>query len=398
MKKILIFGLLTFLIAASLFAKNSVPGLKFGGYLDTGLMAINNGTTTNLIQQGEDSWTPSRLQLSGKYNAGNWGLALRLRVDASETAGIALGSYQFGNYYDHLYFRRAYGWIKGFDGKVKVQVGTLGDYTWASHNLLQFGSLDGDTGIQLQLMPIAGLNFGAFLPYPTYVGATPSSTSASDGFKQLAFGGIYKDRGLGYLTVGYSLGNYQNYTAVVNKNDPYFWLGLGYNGMPALTAKAEMLYELDTANNDNGLNNFFFVDQRVGYKLQSVRLTLWAGEQFNKNSSAAAGSSIFELTPQVAYHYSSWVFGGYLSYLNGNSSNSIAPGVWATAVVAKGAKVTVGGEYDAGGLAPATFNTPWYHDIAEKFRPLGGPYNPTKALKTQSQNQYRAYVNFTFKF
>jgi hypothetical protein len=372
MKKTLVFVLLLGLVGAFVFAQDA-PALKFNGYMNFGAQINNDGTNTNLIALGSDSWQIGRFQLEGKYAASNWGWAFRMRNDVAFTTKTP-----------SLYLARVWGWVDALNGMVTVKAGKLDDYSWASNNWSQFGNFDGTVGIQLQLKPVAGLNFGVFLP--TMLNGTDTNL-ASDAFSAITIGGMYSMDNMGYVSLGYRLGN------TTNGQVPYFWAGLGYTGMSALTAKAEM-----KLNNDPvAANNYFYVNEQLGYDMAPLNVNLWAEQQFN-SSSPDGTNMILHFQPSVDYTMGSWNLGAFFSFLTDSTSSGYGPGIWAKATVADGATVAFGGEYDLGTAVSNTQQSAGMAtNVTGNYDPIGGTYG-TSALDTQANNQFRAYVDFVWKF
>ena len=96
------------------------------------------------------------------------------------------------------------------NGMVRVAAGRLSGYEWATGDAGGFntlGNLDGAVGMQLQIKPVDGLNFGAFLPFTYGTSTAPlfSSTDIMDAVNFMAFGAKYTIKGLGDIEGGYWL-------------------------------------------------------------------------------------------------------------------------------------------------------------------------------------------------
>jgi len=385
MKKALLCVLLLGFLGSFAFAQTATaPALVWNGYANFGLMLWNDGTNNNLATIGSDSWTNGRLQLEGKYAASNYGWAIRLRDDNP-----------FGG--QNLYFKRDWGWVTGLNGMLTVQAGRLGDYSWSTNGWQNFGGLDGMTGVQFQLAPISGLNVGLFLQAPgsgTYTGtnlvpaagAIGSATSAynlanlASGVYPLTVGGRYTVGTAGYVAAGYYL------------NADELWLGAGYTGMSALTAKVEALM----LNTSTAASNFFYVDEQVAYNMAPLNLQLYAEQQFN--NSAAANAMVVHLQPSVDYTVSIWNLAGYFTYLMDSSNSGYGLGVRAMASVNANATIAIGGQYDLGTLASANQQAHQNTIDTALYDPLGGPFYGNGALITQANPQYRLYIDLVTKF
>lgn len=393
MKKALLCVLLLGFLGASAFAQSTTPSLVWNGYANFGASIWNDGTNTNLTNLGSDSWTGGRLQLEGKYAASNYGWAIRLRDDGA-------GGWNNGG---TLYFKRAWGWVTGLNGMLTLQAGRLGDYSWASNGWQNFGNQDGATGVQLQLMPAKGANVGVFVPVPiastgTAYGFLPAGTGTGvayydtstlpDGVYPLVIGAAYT-MDMGYAALGYDLAKMQ------------LWGGAGYTGMSNLTAKLELLMNNTTDKVAGGGDaaNFFYLDEQVAYNMAPINVQLYAEEQFD--NSAASNDMVLHFQPSVDYTMDTWNLGAFFSYLMDSSNSGYGLGVWAKASVAANATLALGGEYDLGDVVSATQNTSGNQKTLTDgvYDPLGGPYYGGGAgLQTQTDAQYRVYIDLVTKF
>jgi len=157
MKKLIVL-LLAFAMVGAVFAADApAPALTFNGYLNTG---FQYDTTSDLVKlYGAYAGKTSRLRLNAAYTNGDFGVNFRYQSNDSATAPSVTQALVWGNLFNKM---------------VTFKAGELNDYTWATpYN--SFGNFDGQTGIQVQLKPIAGLNFGVFVPV-TAAGATPANT------------------------------------------------------------------------------------------------------------------------------------------------------------------------------------------------------------------------------
>ena len=186
MKKAIALLLALALVGGAVFAQE----LKFSGYLDTGVAVFDDGTNDPTIGLwGDDSGTTSRFNLQAAYTNENVGATARLRMQNDLADGSA------GN----LFVNRAFAWATMLDGKVKTVVGKLGDYTWSSFGN-DIGNFDTKTGLQVQVMPMAGLNVGFFLH-----AAGVATQLVEDAFGDLAIGASYTMEGLGSFRAGYNM-------------------------------------------------------------------------------------------------------------------------------------------------------------------------------------------------
>jgi len=355
MKKTLVFVLLLGLVGAFVFAQDA-PALQFNGYMNFGALVSSQASTTNLQSYGQDSWTAGRFQLEGKYAADNWGWAFRIRDDGPWTSG------------QPLYLKRAYGWTTILNGMVKFQAGRLGDYAWSSNGWMSFGNRDGATGVQLDVMPVAGADIGFFLP--TYSKGS-DTVQASTAFNNFKVGASYSNDML-YAALGYDMGAQA------------LWIGAQYTGMSALTAEVESQIVLTS----NDVNNYVYVDEHVAYDMSPLAVGLYAEQQFNSNSSV---STILRFTPSVDYTMDVWTIGAFGTFITDTTDSGYGFGAHAKATVGKTASIALGAEYDLGNLAPA--NTSELSNGAV----LGGTY-ATSGPTALTDNLLRAYLDFVWSF
>jgi hypothetical protein len=180
MKKLFVL-LLAFAVTAGAFAQAPAPALAWSGYVNTGI-EYNSGTEL-LTLHNADTGNQTRVRLAAAYTNGDFGVNFRLQ--SSDFTAPSLN--------------RAFAWGKFLGGMVKVQVGKVDGGPWTTaYN--GNGSWDGKTGTILQVMPMAGLNAGIFLPL-TNTGAT-----LTDSFKDLAIGFKYTLEGLATIAGTFDLG------------------------------------------------------------------------------------------------------------------------------------------------------------------------------------------------
>ena len=378
------------LLGAVAFAQSSGPSLEFHGYMNYGMSLVNNGSGTNLLAYGSDSGIDvGRFQLDATYTADSWGLVFRLRDDSPSMSGPA----------SQVYFRRAYGWVDILNGLITLQAGVLGDYSWDSNNFQHFGTLDGDMGVQVQLKPLIGLNFGAFLPTAlngTFENPFENSNGTPGAWNNMVVGGRYDFMDVGYLSAGYSFGGEGNINAIMTTLTPYLWAGFGYTGSDQLTAKAELAY----TNSSVAGNNYFYADEQLGYTSGATNLVLYAEEQLNRKALDGT-SAILHLQPSIDYTYDIFDIGAFFSFLTDGTSSGYGPGAWLKTNVAKSTSVVLGAEYDLGSARAATSQpgSYWgrYMYWTGNYDPFGGPFQPN-ALATQSNNEFRAYLDFVWSF
>ncbi|WP_158908708.1 hypothetical protein [Rectinema subterraneum] len=185
MKKLIVL-LLALAMVGAVFAQAAAPALTFSGYLNTG---FQYDTGTDLVKlYGAYAGQTSRLRLNAAYTNGDFGVNFRYQSNDSATAPTVGQALVWGNLFNKM---------------VTFKAGKLNDYTWATpYNA--FGNFDGQTGVQVQLKPVAGLNFGVFVPLVA-AGATPANT-----FKDMSIAGKYSASGLADFLVNLNLGTAAN--------------------------------------------------------------------------------------------------------------------------------------------------------------------------------------------
>ena len=339
MRKLLLIGALV-LISASVFAQAAAPApaaaptMAFTGALYTGTIAQGIGSATPSLGIWDPvNQTGSRFNWQGTVKADTWGLNFRLRED---------DNWQQLKDANYPAFRRLYGWMEPVPGVVRVTVGRLSGYEWATGDAGGFstlGNLDGAVGAQLQIMPIDGLNFGAFLPFTYGNGdsATPTyapSVSLIEAVSFMAVGFKYTMKGVGDIEGGYwgaadmPAGNLG--TQRTNSSSfyafPKAWFGLEYVGMPNLTALLESQFAISNASSAN----YAYFDEQVSYQMDQLGLTLYA-EQLLWSSATYAGNLGYGKTnlgfrPVVDYAMGNVDVGAYAELVY--SDNAAASGNW----------------------------------------------------------------------
>lgn len=173
-------------VSAQTAAPAPAPALTFSGYLNTGFQYDTGSKLVTLY--GAYAGQTSRLRLNAAYTNGDFGVNFRYQSNDSATAPTVGQALVWGNLFNKM---------------VTFKAGKLNDYTWATpYNA--FGNFDGKTGVQVQVKPVTGLNFGVFVPL-TAAGATPSNT-----FKDMSIAGKYSAAGLADFVANLNLGTAAN--------------------------------------------------------------------------------------------------------------------------------------------------------------------------------------------
>lgn len=337
MKKTLVFVLVLGLLGAMAFAQ-SAPALQWTGYLNSGAVlsstTVGSNTYTNMSFYGSDAGKPYRVNIMGKYAADNWGMYFRFRNQSVPDAD---------------YFPRIYGWVTAANGMVKLMAGRLGTYDYSTNGWQSFGNQDTAYGLQAELMPVKGLTIGVFAPL---VDGSTTTNSLNWVMNSLQSGFMYSMDNVGYISAGLDAGNH------------FFWVGLSYTGMAALTAVIEAK-DLMSATE---ANNYFYTDQHFAYNMAPLNIGLWAEEQFNAKPAAGAPSTMWRVMPSVDYTMDVYNFGAFVNVLGDGTNTGFGPGAWAKVNVAKGVSTTLSLQYDTtistGESAPtingsANLSGPW---------------------------------------
>jgi hypothetical protein len=165
MKKVILAALALFLvmgIAAAQEIKIGEGELTLSGGISSGLSVGFNdssdeakkGTVTIFNDAGNFAL---RTDLNIAYTNGNAGLKTKLRVNNTHLGDKA-----------SVFVPYAFGWFNLFDGIIRPVGGLIDDNVWGTK-----GDLGKDVtgaGIRLEIKPIEGLNFGAFLRVPRQAG------------------------------------------------------------------------------------------------------------------------------------------------------------------------------------------------------------------------------------
>lgn len=287
MKKLFVL-LLAFAMVAGAFAQ-----VNFTGYLDTGFMIEKEGSADAEVSlYGDDSGTQSRFNLAGAYSNENVGVTFRLRVQ---------GDFDGAAPAPQIFMNRGFVWAKMFDDMVKVQAGRLGDYTWATW-VNYFGNLDTKTGVQLQIMPMDGLNFGLFMP------VTTAAVALEDTFKSLVIGAAYSAEDFGKFVAGVKL------SPLDDSMDA--WAGAQITAVENLVVYVE--YEgTDLGNDVTGATYLF---EEIDYTMGDLNFGIDLEQQFWANDALDMGLSF---GPYVNYTIEAITLGGQFTYYTADDSGML---------------------------------------------------------------------------
>jgi len=301
--------LLAILLVLAFVGAAYAQDVKFSGYADTGLLFTKVGSADGMVTLfGDDSGQTTRINLVASYTNENMGLVLRYRVQGDVSGNL------------NPYLNRGYVWATMFDGMAKVLAGKLADYSWSSFGN-DFGNLDTKSGVQVQIMPMAGLNFGFYIP------ATGTGALVEDTMKDMTFGGEYALEGIGAFRAGVNLGldlavadEITLTTVDVNTTDAWF--------SADITAVENFEFIVDYLGNNLGFSDIAATDiatpadttfyygshylfEEVDYTMDALNVGIDLEQQFFTYDEAPIALSF---SPYVEYTLDTIALGGDVAY------------------------------------------------------------------------------------
>ncbi|HTZ53348.1 MAG TPA: hypothetical protein VMF68_16885 [Spirochaetia bacterium] len=268
MKKALVVLLVLACVGAAAFADDmAAPTAKWSAatWYGWAYAMPNSGA---IVEQYDYSWVGAgafRLGFSYTSSDGNAGFNARFTNTAPLNASMAVN------------VDRLNGWAKMFGGMLTVRAGLLDDYTIATADWNNFGKTDNKLGMYFDVSPVAGLDVGAFLPFPA------TSDAAAN---------IFAPAGGAYAVVGASYAVPNLVTVVAGgdaSNAVYF--GANVKAVPNLTAILEAKISLASGN-------AMTFEENVGYAMGPLTVGARIGEVNDSNASTAFSWGI---EPTVAY-------------------------------------------------------------------------------------------------
>jgi hypothetical protein len=329
MKKAIALLLALALVGGAVFAQE----LKFSGYLDTGVAVFvaNADADPVLGLWGDDSGQNTRFNLQAAVTNGNVGATARLRAqgnvgktDATATSTNAT-----------VFVNRAFAWATMLDGKVKTVAGKLGDYTWSSFGN-DIGNFDTLTGFQVQVMPIAGLNAGFFLPASS---ETAGRVLVEDAFKDIALGASYTMDGIGSFRAGY------NMSPVADSGMAYFSAKI--TAVENLVVVVDV--KLDKIGDDVGGSTYLF--QEIDYTMDALNVGIDL-EQTLYASDAVEMKLMFG--PYVEYDMGTFVPGFVFQYTMQDDLSGMYLNPYVKYNVGPKAVIELGGKINSGDFSEAS--------------------------------------------
>lgn len=321
MKKAIALLLALALVGGAVFAQD----LKFSGYLDTGIAIFDDGTNDPVLGLwGDDSGTNTRFNLQAAYTNENVGATARLRYNGDVGADTPA-----------LWVNRAFAWATMLDGKVKTVAGKLGDYTWASFGN-DIGNFDTQTGFQVQVMPMAGLNFGFFLPADSLTG---DRALVEDAMKDIALGAEYVAEGIGAFRAGY------NMSPVADSAMAYF--------SAKITAVENLVFILDAQMSDMGddLAGETYLFEEIDYTMDALNVGIDLEQTISAND---AVEMRLDFTPYVSYDMGTFVPGFVFTYSMQDDLSGMYLNPYVKYNVGPKAVIELGGKINSGDFSEAS--------------------------------------------
>jgi hypothetical protein len=220
MKKALI-GLLILAIAGGLFAQE----LNWTGTVRTGFQidVIDGADDIGIYATDDDVPTPVKARLGLTYTDGPWGLKLGTGANIGSESGTS------------MFVHNAYGWMDFVDGMLNIKAGLIDDNVWDTGGEYDDGVATGG-GVRLEILPIEGLNLGAFFTYPDP--AKVSATKIANFFQETAFGFSF-DGGIFDVAAAIKLHSEECEYTSFDGMDMRLVFAFGFTGIPGLTLRVD---------------------------------------------------------------------------------------------------------------------------------------------------------------
>ena len=215
MKKALIV-LLALAMAGGLFAQE----VSFSGHVQTGMFIQiwDADDDVHVKADDDDANVPLRTDFTASVDEGDWGVVIGFRSDFQDVG-----------------FHNAYGWLKFID-MIKVSAGLIDDGVWGTAGELDDNVSTGG-GLRVEVMPIPGLNVGAFFSYPD---GGIAAGKVANWFQETAIGFSYEAdlfnvaAALKLYSKESTTGNDDNKQTEFDKTDMRVIWGFGLNLIPGL--------------------------------------------------------------------------------------------------------------------------------------------------------------------
>ena len=246
-------------------------GLSLSGGVYTGAKATFDDSGNKIELYNSAKQKASRIDLNVDYTVENVGASIRLRAQGLELSSVAFTG-SAGFYY-------AYGFANLFNNMFTVKAGIVDDGSWTTLGDMGMDFVCENPGMQLQIKPIAGLNFGTFITTPT--------ESASISKDIVSFGASYALENTFSIQAGYALsGNaYAGFSIDAVKGLTVIGEGtfLTLYGTPAYTLSETLGYAFTQSFSADCLlyqyltDNYYSFEPAVHYMVNDTVKTSLAG-------------------------------------------------------------------------------------------------------------------------
>ena len=296
MKKTLVV-LLILAVAGGVFAQE----VTWSGSIDTGAVIgiVKDQDDVFIKADDDDVGTGVKTRLNVAVTDDAWGLEMGIKADIG-TDGAALTENAWTNdYYIGLQFYNAHGWIL-FADMIKVRAGLIDPGVWTTQGPNDW-NLSSAAGIRIEVMPIEGLNVGAFLNWGDGRDGRVIPMTIGNFFKETTLGFSYSNpdmMGL-YAAIAFKLDGKDDESTMIlpdgddDKNAELIF-GFGISPMEALTVKLEgHVYRLGEYS-DAG---FMWLVEDISYQvMEPLKVGLEAQQQIAGDDSVPISGDFINKT------------------------------------------------------------------------------------------------------
>jgi len=274
MKKALIV-LLILALAGGLFAQD----ISFSGHIQTGMRIeiLDGADDIGVAANDDDAPVPIRADFTAAVDDGNWGAKIGFRADFDALDG------------NHTYLHNAYGWLKPVD-ILKISAGMIDDGVWGTGGDYDGGVATGG-GLRVEIIPIDGLNLGAFFSYPN---GGIAAAKIGNFFGETAFGFEYK-ADIFYVSAAMKLYSEESTYPIGKDTDMKLIFGGGFTGIAGLTLRVSGGIEHLGNYSDDG---WFDVREEAEFALSDV---LKVGILLAEGLTGPDGFCFFKVKPYVEF-------------------------------------------------------------------------------------------------
>jgi hypothetical protein len=265
MKKFIAAAILAGLATAA-FAQTPAPTFTWGGYLDTGITALANGTDkATLGLWGDDAGVNvGRIKIKGAVALGDNGIKFELRGD-----GLVNNIDPAKVYGYPVYFKSVYAYTNLFSKMVYAQVGIVNEQTNRPAGDAAPSYSKETAGAVVVVKPLDGLSVNAFVGANNFAPLVNNGSAGANAAANLvdaptAFGGSYTAKGLVTVDAEAKF-KVTNGTANYALSDAYAAVGL--LAVPNLNAWLEWQ---NTGLNKGKLNGKQIATETVNYNFKDL--------------------------------------------------------------------------------------------------------------------------------